>query len=300
MRLIRLFSAACLVMLSGHASASFVETFTDGAAASRWGVVIGASTGVVDDATADLAFDYSTLGLTNPNGSSETTGAYMQFNITSQGGGSSAEASSAAIYPLGVSFDGAFTLELDMNIYYGGGTGSTEHGFVGVLDPNDPLAPHRYSLPGGPLAFAYASDDGSASYGLHGYWDGDAASSGIHAISDYTDVTAGTITDFETGISNAAGPGFGNWVKVRLESDGTTINWYLNGSLAGSYDNTAGTYTEGSILIGGTDLYSSVNDVSGVVVDNVVFSAVPEPGSLVLLGSMVVGSLALLRKRSQG
>jgi hypothetical protein len=99
-------------------------------------------------------------------------------------------------------------------------------------------------------------------------------------------------------VTSASGPApdatpNGSWVKVRLESTGSTINWYLNGALVDSYDNSGGFYTAGNIFLGLTDPFNSVNPAGGVVIDNV--AVVPEPTSSILC---VLCSLVVITRRS--
>jgi hypothetical protein len=81
-------------------------------------------------------------------------------------------------------------------------------------------------------------------------------------------------------------------VKVRIQSVGSTINWYLNGALVNSYDNSGGFYTAGNIFLGATDPFNSVNAAGGTIVDNIV--VVPEPTTVMLCA---IGVLALASRR---
>jgi hypothetical protein len=86
-------------------------------------------------------------------------------------------------------------------------------------------------------------------------------------------------------------------VKVRIESIGSTVNWYLNDALVNSYDNSGGFYTAGNIFLGATDPFNSVNSGGGTIVDNVVVS-VPEPATVALAGLATVGFVAARRRKS--
>jgi len=133
--------------------------------------------------------------------------------------------------------------------------------------------------------------------------EGSPVSTGYTFLYSCDAIPAGTIPGFETGITGAKGPSNddenvdGSWVDVSLVSEGDSIGWYLNGVLMDTYDNSGGFYSTGegmTFLLGIADPYNSVNAPSGVVIDNVALTVVPEPGSFALLG---LGGLAMLRRR---
>lgn len=285
-------AVALIASMAQFANADWTESFEDGQAGTRWSSVIGASDGEADDATVNYAFDYSAI-TTNPNGSGENIGAFLQSNVTDVASTSSSiEASSIVIYPQNETIAGPFILTADIYLYYQSGSGSTEHGLVGVLDPLNPIAPHRYSSEVGSLGWGYASDNGAGDRGLHSYDEngfGPNPTVPTDTLGDYDDVPAGYIPGFETGVTSAGGPGSNTWVEVKVIYDGSTFDFYLNGSLIDSYDDTSDLYSDGAIYLGTTDLYSSVNSTSGAIIDNVAFAQVPEPSSLAVLIASVVG-----------
>lgn len=290
-------AAASLLLGSGSAmGALFSEDFNDGLASTRWSVVSQQEGIHGPDGSVDFSFDYSTLGIANPSGGSDTTGVFLQFNKTDQVG---AEGESYSIYPNGQSFSGDIALELDMFVYNDGGSGSTEHGMAGLfLDNLNPVSPYEFGADGGPLAWVYSGEGGDGSGDLGKYAEGGVGNTGYTGLGDYNGVPTGNIPGFQTGAPGSLGPSAppndrGAWVKVRIEVVGTTINWLLNGAVVDSYDNSGGFYTTGNILVGGMDVFNSSNGNNGVIIDNVVVT--PEPASLALLA---VGGLAVLRRRA--
>jgi hypothetical protein len=279
----------------------FSENFNDGNAASRWSVAVQTESTALPttgpDGSVNFAFDYSTLGIPSPPGGSDTTGAFIQVNNTDQEGD---EGETYIIYPNGQSFFGNFAVTADMFVWNdlgASGAGTTELGMIGAfLNNADPVAPYQWGTEGGPLAWIYSGEGGSTA-DLAAFKEGNASSTGYIALNDYNAVAAGSIPGFETGVSSASGPApdatpNGSWVKVRLESTGSTVNWFLNGALVDSYNNSGGFYTAGNIFLGLTDPFNSVNLAGGVVIDNV--AVVPEPASSVLC---VLCSLAALMRR---
>jgi hypothetical protein len=282
-------------------AAAFVENFNDGNAASRWTVASqqeatrDPSTG--PDGSVNFAFDYSSLGVASPAGSSDTIGAFVQVNNTDQAGD---EGETYVIFPTSYALpaSGDWRVDADMYVWNDGQSGTTELGMVGAyINPASPVAPYQYGSDGGPLAWVYCGEGGAAA-DLASFKDGGPGSTGYAGIADYNDVPAGMIPGFQTGTDGGSGPAgtdpSGSWVKVSIEKSGNMINWFLNGALIDSYDNSGGTYGTGTFFLGTTDPFNSSNAGGGAIIDNVVVS-VPEPASLSLLGA--VGLLAGRRRR---
>lgn len=294
-RSISLAASLCLAVSTEAGAALFTENFNDGNAASRWSIVSQQEGVVGPDGSVNFAFDYSTLGIANPAGGGDTIGAFLQFNKTDDGPVDEGE--SYSIYPIGQSFSGTFQLDLYMFVYNDGGGGSTEHGMAGVfLDNSNPVSPYEFGSEGGPLAWVYSGDGGDGSGDLGVFREGNASSTGYVPLGDYADGPA--IPGFDGVSGPAASNPRGAWVAVTIRSDGTTIDWLLNGTLVDSYDNSGGFYSTGNILIGGMDVFNSANPNNGVIIDNVVVS-IPEPTVFALLLAGAVG-LAVRYKRSCG
>lgn len=291
----RMVNVAAVSLLLGSGSAMgalFSEDFNDGLASTRWSIASQQEGVVGPDGSVDFNFDYSTLGIANPSGGSDTTGVFLQFNKNDDGPVDEGE--SYSIYPNGQSFSGDIALELDMFVYNDGGSGSTEHGMAGLfLDNLNPVSPYEFGADGGPLAWVYSGEGGDGSGDLGRYAEGGVGNTGYTGLGDYA--AQGTLpAGFDASLGPAAPPNDrGAWVKVRIEVVGTTINWLLNGTVMDSYDNSGGFYTTGNILVGGMDVFNSANGNNGVIIDNVVVT--PEPASLALLA---MGGLAMLRRRA--
>lgn len=289
--------AAGLIAFSNLSSAQlFSENFNDLNAASRWGVAFQLEatrqSGTVQDGLVNFAFDYSTLGIASPNGG-DTIGAAIGVNLTDQAGD---EGETYIIYPLGQNFAGNFAFEADMYVYNDGLTGSTELGMAGLFLNNSALvAPYQWGSEGGPLAWVYSGEGGSSA-DLARFAEGNSSATGYQALSDYNAVAADSIPGFQTGVSGSLGPAAanprGSWVKVRVEVDGTDVNYYLNGALVNTYDNSGGFYSSGNIFLGLTDPFNSANGGNRAIIDNIV--VVPEPS---ILGLGLAGGIALLLLR---
>lgn len=297
-------AALCVAMATQSASAAHLlltEDFNDGLAGTRWSSVSQQEGVVGPDGSVDYAFDYSSLGIANPNGSSDTTGAFLQFNKNDDG--PVAEGESYSIYPNGFMVSGPFFVEADMFVYNDGNSGSTEHGMIGVfLDNSNPVSPYEFGAVGGPLAWTYSGEGGDGSGDLGSFKEGDGSSTGYAGLNNYNDVPAGTIPGFQTGADGPFGPAAppndrGSWVKTKIVSDGTTVSFFLNGALIDSYDNSGGFYPGGNILLGGMDVFNSANGGNGVIVDNVVVG-IPEPTALALAGLSLAGLALGARRRS--
>lgn len=89
------------------------------------------------------------------------------------------------------------------------------------------------------------------------------------------------------------------WVAMEIESIGGIVSVKMNGTTIDSFDNTAPQFSGGTLLIGQSDPFNSVNfdDANGnsnvVVWDNIVLE-VPEPSGL---GLLLVSLIALAARR---
>jgi hypothetical protein len=276
----------------------FLDSFDDGAAASRWSVVSQQeSTGTAPpDGTVNFAFDYGSLGIPSPTGGATTTGVYIQVNNTDQAGN---EGESYSIFPNAVDLPpGNWRIDADMYVYNDGNPGTTEFGMIGsYLNRSAPVSPYQFGTVGGPLAWKYSGEGGAAS-DLAAFKGGSPTATGYTPLNDYNNVPADTIPGFQTGSPGSLGPAGtnprGNWVDVTLEKVGDTIGWYLNGVLVDSFDNSGGTYTTGTFLLGASDPFNSSSLGTGTIIDNVVVTPEPAAPALLALASL----LALRRRRA--
>lgn len=292
--------AMTLPLLSASAQI-FTENFNDGNGASRWSSAYQLEStrdpGTTADGNVDYAFDYGTLGLSNPSGGSDTTGAAIKVNTTDQGPGDEGE--TYIIFPTGKNFSGNFKLEADLFVHVSG-SATTELGLGGLfLDNNNPVAPYQWGDAGGPLAWAYSAEGGSSA-DLARFAEGNATTTGYSGISDYNDVPAASIPGFQTGGAGSLGPAGdnpnGSWVRFGIEVVGTDINWYLNGSLVDTYDNSGGFYSEdGNVFLGLTDPFNSANGDNVLIIDNV--SVIPEPSTYAMIFGLVAGAAIVVHRR---
>jgi hypothetical protein len=125
-------------------------------------------------------------------------------------------------------------------------------------------------------------------------------------LGGWEDIPFGTIPGFNTGVpgidfpaNQFAGPA-NRWIEVEIESVAGLVSLKVNGVAIDTFDNTGGQFTSGSLMIGQSDPFNSVNppDMNGntnlVVFDNI--RLVPEPGALTLLLMSVFGWMALGRR----
>ncbi|TWT74692.1 hypothetical protein Pla123a_35160 [Posidoniimonas polymericola] len=284
-------AAAATLFAAAANAALFSDDFNDGAAGTRWSIVSQQEGEVGPDGSVDFAFDYSTLGIANPSGGTDTTGVFVQVNKVDDGPVNEGE--SYAIYPTGMSFSGNYTLLADMFVYNDGGGGSTEHGMAGLfLDNNAPVAPYEFGASGGPLAWVYSGEGGDGTGDLGIYAEGNATSTGYTGLGDYADQPV-----LPAGFDASAGPAStnprGSWVKVGVRVNGDLVSYMLNGVVMDTYDNSGGFYSGGNILLGGMDVFNSANGANGVIIDNVVVTPEPASVALALLGCLT----AVGRKR---
>lgn len=253
------------------------ENFNDGLASTRWSIAsqqeARSDGSLPPDGSVNLAFDYSTLGIANPNGGTDTIGAFLQVNKTDQPGD---EGETYIIYPTGRSFSGDLLITADMYVWNDGAAASTELGVMGLfLDNSDPVAPYQWGTRGGPLAWAYTGEGGSVD-DFAVFKEGGPTSTGYVRLADYP---AGPFT---SPLGPAASNASGSWVDVAIQVQGTMITWMVNGVVVDTYDNSGGFYTMGNIFFGTSDPFNSANGNNGAIIDNV-FVTVPEPVSLSLL-----------------
>ena len=180
---------------------------------------------------------------------------------------------------------------------FDGGSGSTEYGMAGAyLNPANPVSPYEWGSNGGPLAWKYTGEGGAAR-DLAVFKEGGPGNKGYNSLGDYGAIPADTIPGFETGVPGARGPAVnnprGSWVDVAIEKSGNLISFSLNGVVIDTYDNSSNFYSVGTILLGASDPFNSVNGGNGVVLDDIVVTVVPEPGALALVG---LAGLTMLRR----
>lgn len=305
--------SACLASV---ATAQFFEDWDDGNGSSRWSAPIVAleDPGIAFDGGVDYAFDYSTIGIPSaPNSTGGTTiGAAMEANTTDQCPDDPAcvdsdEGEGVGIVPLsslGNIPSGDFSLRTDAYMFWNGGSGSTEYLSIGVFNQGSAV-PLRFDLDNGDgLAWSFDGEGGSGTDILR-FENPPGVETGL---GGWEDIPFGTIPGFNTGTPGVDFPGnqfagpANRWIEVGIDSTGGMVSLLVNGVVIDTFDNSAGTLVGGSLMLGMSDPFNSVNvdDVNGasnlVIFDNVSLTAVPEPTAGLLSLFAALGVLALRRR----
>lgn len=322
-----LYCAVALTVFSSNALAQmvFTEDWDDLGGAGRWSApVVEAETGVFDG-TVDFAFDYSTLGVPPaPKSSGTTIGLFMEVNTTDDGDFDEGE--SVGVYATGFTMpagDFFLTMDVFMNVNNLTNTetgvspgGTTEYGSFGIFAAgakfpgdagvNDDV-PFRFGLSNGDGLALQITGDGGAADDFFLFVDpGNADTGSQTGLGSFDDVPNGTIPGVPTGTGDPANPfRFGpedQWVEVGITSSAGMISFSMNGYVIHTYDNTDGALSGGTIMLGYSDPFNSVNLDVGVetpnfiLFDNVVM-AIPEPSSVGMLICGIVGLLGVARRR---
>lgn len=312
---------ALIAATTMSAQAQFMEDFDDGSASTRWSApIVDAETGAFDG-SVDYAYDYGAAGIgAAPNGGG-SIGVRFLAN-TMDDGPDLDEGEAIGIIAEGVTMpEGDFVLKMDA--YYIVEAGfedfATEYVTLGAYTAavNAPGSagleddvPFRFVGTGNGLAFQVTGDGGSATDVLQLEDPGNLISgtSGITNLGSLDNIPYGNIPGVTTGGGNPNDPfeAFGwqnRWVTLSIESTGGMIDYKINGvSLLDEFgsplvDNTGGTYTGGSIMIGLTDVFSSAAGLGvSTIIDNVMLIPIPEPSSA-LLGLFAACGVALGRHR---
>ncbi|MEM9913844.1 MAG: PEP-CTERM sorting domain-containing protein [Planctomycetota bacterium] len=286
-------SSLCVGVLAATAGTAatgqiFSETFDDGNAATRWSAPIVDSELGTFDGEVDYAFDYSTVGIGAAPGGTTTTGIKFLANLTDDG--SVDEGESIGVIANGLVLPSTdYSITMDVYAFSDGSSGSTTEyitlgAHTGAVNApgdnglNDDV-PFRFGLSqGNGLNYQTTAEGGSATDYFR-FEDADNAGGGT-----------------ETGLGSSEPNTFLNeWVTIELSSLAGIVSYVVNGVTVDTFDNTAGTFDGGSILIGLNDAFNSAAGPGlFTVIDNVAVTVIPEPASLALLG---LGGLAMLGRR---
>lgn len=287
--------------------AQFFEDWDDGSGAARWSAPIVAQEdfGIAFDGIVDYAFDYSAIGAPSaPKSQGGTTiGVSMQTNLTDQCPADancidSDEGESVGIVPLSGLADiptGDFLLTADMYLYWNGQSGSTEYGTMGVFS-RGLATPLRFNLDNGDgLAWSVDSEGDSGADILR--FENPPGTE--IDLGGYEDIPDGSIPGVGTGTALQIGP-FNQWVELAIASSGGIVSFSMNGYTINTFDNTGGQFSGGTLLIGQSDPFNSVNPggvgASNMAVFDNISLVVPEPGSLLLLGLSILFTLCFFRQ----
>lgn len=290
-------------------AAPFVETFDDLGASSRWSAPVVDADFATFDGNVDFAFDYGAIGIPAAPGGSDSVGLLFEANLTEESTGDEGEAigttSLLATIP-----SGNFKLTLDaFYVVDNNAGGTTEFGIYGVYasganDPADPSIqddiPFDFSVSNGDGLAWDASGEGGATNDFNRYEDAGNADAGTQtSLGGYDDIPEGSIPGVSTGDGSGDPFSFGpanRWVEIGIQSQGGIVSFLMNGFEIDSFDNTAGTFSGGTILLGYADYFNSVADGSlgtdpyptlaqAVIYDNVkLVEGIPEPTTGLLVG----------------
>lgn len=262
------------------------------------------------DASADFAFDYSTLGIPSAPGSSGGSTMGMRF-LANQSAGVFQGISAS---PNGQSFSGDFKLSFDMWLNYvgplgAGGSGTTQLATVG-MGTNGTTAQWPGLTNG--IMLATTLDGGSSQdYRLYRNNAVDtnvatyAAGSQNNSAAYYTGAFLSqgapppqtTLYPGQTGSTDAGEVSF-RWMQAEVERVGNLLTWKLNNTLIASTDLSTATLAGDNIFFGMADTNSTSstdpNDfLNTAIYDNIVVTAIPEPQA----GILTLACCGLLARR---
>ena len=253
---------------------------------ANWNIAVSSS-----DTSITFAYDYSTDGIPPaPNSANATTrGVKFTANMTSPG-----ELDAVTISPVGMSFDGDYTLKFDMWINANGpfplgGTGSTEFVTAGVGSTGHTV--NNGGVSGSGAWFAVDGEGGS-SRDYRAYKDATeqtiASGQYLVASNDHSDATltghyrprpappaqqAGYPQ--QTGYTRSGSGGFA-WHEVEIAVDAAagTATWRIDGLAIAAIDRNTGADVSlaGAITLGYMDGFTSISDnpqLSFGLIDNV-------------------------------
>ena len=296
-----------------HGQVLFSDNFDAGTSAATWTPRLSHA-----DASANFAFDYSTLGIPSaPNSSGTTIGMRFLANQTA------AIQQGVSASPNGQSFTGNFRVTFDMWLNHvgpltAGGSGSTQ---VGSFGWGTSGAAAQWAGSSSSIMFGATSDGGSTfdyrvyrNNALQGAADGVYAATGsaidvrnnTHAY--YTSRFGGesapaaqlALYPGQTETTAAGALGF-DWRAVEIEKNGDILTWTVDDQLLATVSAATATLSGDNIFFGIFDINGTssadVNDfLNTAIYDNVQVSLIPEPttAAFALLGG---AGLLLMRRR---
>ncbi len=257
------------------------ESWDDTLGATRWSSprISQEDNALAFDGGVNYAFDYGIMSIPSaPNSpTGDTVGLFLESNKTDQTVSDEGES-------VGITLDGFilpsgdFQVQVDLYLYNNGLTGSTEYATLGVFHSGSNNVPLRFgSNAGDGLAWQLDSDGGS-SVDLFRY---ESVGSLETDLGGWEAIPNGTIASVPTG--NAADIGIQNqWVVLTISSQEDLIEFAVNDYVIDSFDNSSGSFAAGSILLGHSDPFNSVNPdnefgfSNGAIFDNLIVTEITD------------------------
>lgn len=277
---------------------------------------------------ATFAYDYSAVGIPPaPNSGGTTSGLKLEANYLNANDATETNGG-VSVSPTGLSVTGDFNLRMDVWLNTigpmpAGGSGSTvltTYGW-GTAGSSAQWFNSRDSIVFGTTGEAGSSTDfviypndalaanGSPLYAASGVVDPNAADSRNHPHIYYAGFGGDTPPAAQTALfaeqtgSTIVGAMAFAWRDVQIQKRGDSVTWTIDGLLIGTVDaSTLAPLGGSNIFFGQSDINNTASTSANVrsllfgLIDNVVVTAVPEPGSLTLIG-LCAASLCLSRRR---
>jgi photosystem II stability/assembly factor-like uncharacterized protein len=260
------------------------------------------------DFKAIFGFNYSTVTyptniISAPNSvGGSTKGLYLTVNKDA-----TSAAAAVNFYPTNQTLSGNYSLKFDVWMNWANGAVSTESLLFGINHSGNVTNQVSLATSDG-LFFAMNAEGGSTSSSgtlrdFSAFRGGGAGAAPILMLTNNTTFgptpllapqfdnsnpgftnlfPAKTISGWATNVGVGT-PGNG-WVQVEVRQVNNLITWLLNGTAVAQYTNTYG-YTNGSILIGYNDTFSSIGDTNSfAVLDNIRVEPYPVTSPVLVVG----------------